>query len=195
MIENRTENNFVAELKSNENAAFQSLVEQFQDKVINTCYRFVQNKEDAEDVAQEVFIGVYQSISGFKEQSQLSTWIYRIAVTKSLEFIRRRRRKKRFGQVKRVFGFCDESEEIQVTTGTNPHSDMENKERVQILQSAVNSLPDNQKIAITLNKYEGFSYSETAEIMGTSVTAVESLLHRAKKNLNKKLYHYYEKNL
>jgi len=190
-----TDKELLAELKSKSTTAFQTLVDQYQNKVINTCFKFVQNKEDAEDVAQEVFIEVYNSIVSFREQSQLSTWIYRIAITKSLDFIRKKKRKKRFGQIQRIFGFEKESEEILPPVTNNPHTDLEQQERLEILQSAVDSLAENQKIAITLNKYEGFSYSETAEIMNTSVSAVESLIHRAKKNLNNRLYNYYEKHL
>ncbi len=186
------ENKLLDELKDGNRDAFKNLVQQYQNKVINTCFKFVQNKEDAEDVAQEVFIEVYQSISGFREEAKLSTWIYRIAVTKSLDFIRRKKRKKRFSQLHSILGFENQSEEIPAPESSNPHTVIENQERSQILQQAIDSLAENQKIAVTLNKYEGFSYNEIAEIMETSLSAVESLIHRAKKNLLKKLYKYYE---
>lgn len=172
--------------------SFEELVEFHQEKVLNTCFRFVNNKEDAEDLTQEVFIEVYRSIGHFREDAELSTWIYRIAVNKSLDFIRKKKRKKRFAFVLSLTGFGDEEKELQIPALPNPQTDLEQKERIQILNRAIDSMPENQKVAITLSKYEGFSNNEIAEIMETSVSAVESLVHRAKNNLHKKLYNYFE---
>jgi RNA polymerase sigma-70 factor (ECF subfamily) len=69
---------------------FKSMVESHQEKVRNTCFRFVNNREDADDVAQEVFIQVYKSLAHFRQEAQISTWIYRIAINKSLDFIRKK---------------------------------------------------------------------------------------------------------
>ena len=77
---------------------FKSLVEIHQEKVRNTCFRFVKNSEDADDVAQEVFIQVYESLDKFRNEAEISTWIFRIAVNKSLDFLRRKKRKKRFAK-------------------------------------------------------------------------------------------------
>ena len=82
-------------LKSGDKSAFNELVILYGNKVLNTCYRFLLDKEDAEDISQEVFIEVFQSIKTFRSDSKLSTWIYRIAVTKSLDEIKKRNRKKR----------------------------------------------------------------------------------------------------
>jgi len=186
---------FQEALKSGHPEAFKKLVEHYQNKVINTCYGFLHNKEDAEDVAQEVFIEIYQSIAGFREEAKLSTWIYRISVTKSLDFIRKKTRKKRFGHIRNILGLNRQVEQIPAPPGANPETNLEHQERARILQEAVDSLAENQKIAITLSKYDGFSNKEIAGIMGTSVSSVEALIHRAKKNLQKKLYQYYKKHL
>ena len=180
-------------LRCGNSAAFQQLVDQHQYKVINTCYGFVHNKEDAEDIAQEVFLEVYSSIATFRQESKLSTWIYRICVTKSLDFLRKQKRKKRAGFLRSMFSRDKEVEQVPSSPSTNPHANIERREREQILRQAVDALSENQKIAITLSQYEGFSYQEIADIMDTTVSAVESLIHRAKENLRKKLYHYYEK--
>ena len=174
---------------------FNELVLNYQDRVLNVIFRFLNNKEDAEDVAQEVFIEVYRSIGHFKEEALLSTWIYRIAVNKSLDVIRKKKRKKRFAYIMNLFSSPDDKKEVQLPAPHNPQSDLEQKERIQILNRTIDSLPENQKVAITLSKYEGFSNKEISEIMDTSVSAVESLIHRAKENLRKKLYLFYEKNL
>jgi len=78
---------------------------------------------------------------------------------------------------------------------TRPDAELERDERLRILQNALDSLPENQRIAITMSKYEGFSQQEIADVLGATVSAVESLIHRAKQNLRKKLYRYYERNL
>ncbi len=172
---------------------FRTIVEDHQEKVRNLCFRYVNNSEDADDVAQEVFIQVYESLGHFREQAELSTWIYRIAVNKSLDFIRRKKRKKRFAQLTSLFGSGSEKEEIVLPTGGNPHGELEESERKQILNHAVGRRPNNQKTAITLSKYEGFSNKDIAAIMDLSLSAVEALVHRAKKNLHKQLYDYFDK--
>ena len=84
--------NLIENLKKGDINSFRILVNEHQRKVLNTCYRFLNNKEDAEDLTQEVFLEVYKSISSFRGESKISTWIYRIAVTKSLDFIRKKKR-------------------------------------------------------------------------------------------------------
>ena len=93
--------------KTSGDELFRALVTEHQEMVINTCYRFVLNREDAEDLAQDVFVEVHRSLDQFREESKLSTWIYRIAVTKSLDHLRRMKRKKRFSSLKRIIGVDD----------------------------------------------------------------------------------------
>ena len=87
------ENKLLKHLIQGDAEAFDLLITEYQDRVVSTCARFVHNREDAEDVAQDVFLEVYQSVDGFRGQSRLSTWIYRIAVTKSLDFVRKMKQK------------------------------------------------------------------------------------------------------
>ena len=171
--------------------SFRSLVAEHQEMVINTCYRFVFNREDAEDLAQDVFIEVFRSLEQFREEAKLSTWIYRIAVTKSLDHLRRLKRKKRFSSLKRVIGIEDPSSDIAAPHSDNPLEALAGNEQADILQNALWTLPDSQKTAFLLSKQEGFSNQEIADILKTSVSAVESLVHRAKKNLHDKLFAYY----
>ena len=187
-----SEEQLIQDLRQGNRNAFRLLVESYQEKVLNTCYGFLHNRQDAEDTAQEVFLEVFRSIGAFRETSRLGTWIYRIAITKSLDHLRRMKRKKRMATLVQLFGkeIGDAEEPAETST---PHEILEDEERAKILKSAVDSLPENQRIAITLHRYEGFQYSAIAEIMGISLSSVESLLHRAKKNLKKILYIYYEK--
>ena len=182
----------INELKTGNADAFKVLVEEYQNKIINICFGFVHNREDAEDISQEVFMEVYNSITHFRGDSKLSTWLYRISVNKSLDFIRKKNRKKRFAKFQNLLGFERTIEEMPESKLTNPHTILENKERVQILNETVEKLPQNQKIVFILSKYEGFKNKEIAKVMNTSLSSVESLMHRAKKNLKIKLYDYYK---
>ncbi len=186
---------FIKEIKEGNTAAFKGLVDRFREQVVNTCFRFLANKEDAEDTAQEVFIEVLRSASGFREEASLSTWIHRIAVSKSLDFIRKCKRQKRMGLVRQILRLEDVAEGIPAPRSASPDANLENQERIHILNQAMDTLPENQRVAITLSKYDVFSNQEVAEIMATSVSAVEALIHRAKQNLKKKLYRYYERSL
>jgi RNA polymerase sigma-70 factor (ECF subfamily) len=179
------------EIRIGDPDAFRQLVERYKEKIINTCFGFLKNREDAEDASQEVFIEVYGAINDFRQEAKLSTWIYRIAVTKSLDAIRKKNRKKRFGTVKQVLGLDNPIDQLPDEKLLNPEQRVTADERSRVLQQAVDFLPESQKIAITLSKIEGFSNKEIAEIMDVSLSSVESLIHRAKKNLYGKLYHYY----
>jgi RNA polymerase sigma-70 factor, ECF subfamily len=186
---------FLGRLKAGDEAAFRRLVESYQDKVIGTCFRFLHNREDAEDAAQDVFVEVHQSLSAFREEAELSTWIYRIAVTKSLDILRKRKRKKRFDAVRQTLGLAVEPEEIPAPADNEPARALEIRERSRILREAIEALAENQKAAITLSRYEGLDNKSIAGILGTSVPAVDSLIHRAHLNLKKKLARHYAKAL
>lgn len=179
-------------LRNGDPAAYREFVEAWKNMVFNTSLGIVQNFEDAEDVAQDVFVQVFQSISSFKGESRLSTWLYRITITKSLDHQKKKKRKKRFGYVKSLFGLEGE-QTVEVPEFFHPGIALENKENSAVLFRAIDKLPDLQKTAFTLNKVEGLSYQEICEVMNTSLSSVESLIHRAKNNLKKHLEEYYRK--
>ncbi|MGE4290530.1 MAG: RNA polymerase sigma factor [Salinivirgaceae bacterium] len=186
---------FIQQLKNGDEPAFKILVEKHKDNVVNTCFGFINNYDDADDVAQDVFIEVFRSIGSFNEDSKLSTWIYRIAVNKSLDFIRKTKRKKRWSELFRVNSGNDNAIDKWVSHSQTPDLAMEQKERILILKQAIDKLPPNQKGAFTLHKYEDLSYQEIAEVLNTTLSSVESLMHRAKQNLKKTLKSYYENKL
>ncbi|MEI6697168.1 MAG: RNA polymerase sigma factor [Bacteroidota bacterium] len=180
-----TEIDLLNKIKRGEKDAFNELIELYAHKVINTCYRFLLNKEDAEDISQEVFIEIFQSINSFRAEAKLSTWVYRIAVTKSLDEIKRRNRKKRITSLKKIF-HLDEVVNY-LAGGAMPDKSLQEKENLKELMQALNILPDNQRIAFTLNKMEGYNNSEIAAIMNTTTIAVESLVSRAGKKVKGEL--------
>jgi RNA polymerase sigma-70 factor (ECF subfamily) len=153
----------------------------YQHKVLSTCYRFLLSQEDAEDTAQEVFIEVFKSIKNYRQEANLGTWIYRIAITKSLDELKKRRRKKRISSFGKLLGLDDV---IPWVEDKNRHDkNFENQDQWEQLLKALNFLPDNQRIALTLSKVEDFSIAEIADIMQLSITAVDALIYRAKQKL------------
>ena len=185
----------IKRLKNRDESAFKQLVNEYKDQVYNTCLGFLRNPHDAEDIAQEVFIQVYDSVKDFREDAALSTWMYRIAVSKSLELIRYRKRKKRSGFFQAISSvFYEPDEETDESGYMHPGIQLENKERAAVLFREIEQLPERQRVAFTLQKVEGLSYQEVADIMELSIPAVESLLYRGKENLKKQLYSYYQQN-
>jgi RNA polymerase sigma factor (sigma-70 family) len=184
------EQDLIRALQTGDALAFKQLVETWQHMVYNTVLSIVQDTGDAEDLAQEVFIQVYQSVGQFRGEAKLSTWLYRIAVTKALDAERRKKAKKRMAGLRSLFGL--EEKEEQLGHFNHPGVQLDNKEKAAMLFKAMQQLPDNQRIAFTLVKSEGLSYEEVASIMNLGVKAVESLMHRAKENLRKRLSQYYK---
>lgn len=190
-----TEKEFVRDLKLGKQSAYSKLIDDFQQKVFSTCMSFVPNTEDAEDIAQDVFVEVFNSIGKFKSNSKLSTWIYRITTNKCLEFIRKKNTKKRFAFMQSITGNAIPLDKTSYFTEMNhPGILLENKERSETLFLAINRLPESQKIVFTLHKVDGKSYQEISDIIKKSLSSVESLMFRAKKNLQKILENYYMKN-
>ena len=176
---------FLQRLKAGDAASFNELVMLHRNRVINTCYRFLLNRKDAEDISQEVFIEVYQSIRSFRGQSKLSTWIYRIAVTRSLDELKKRKRKKRISSIGRALHLDEVADWI--AGGSLPDEGIREQERTDAISRALSALPDNQRVAFTLSKIDGFTNQEIAEIMNTTKIAVESLVSRAKGKVSAEL--------
>ncbi len=149
--------------------------------------QYVQNQEDAQGITQDVFVAVYHSMRNFKEKSSISTWIYRIVINKSLDFLKAKQRKKRFAFLTSLF--YPDSTEIKYDSATfdHPGVQLEHKEAIAEIFKYINELPDAQKTALILTKIEQKSQAEVAEIMELSLKSVEGLLQRAKNNLSKKI--------
>ena len=181
-------------LQKSDPAACKLLVEKFGPLVFNTALGLLQHRSDAEDMAQEVFVYAFQSIGQFRGNARISTWLYRITLSKSLDVLKAKNRTKRFGFFQSIFQSDGASLEIDKPHFQHPGVLMENQERAQILFLAIEKLPDNQKTAFVLHKLEDLPYGEIAEVMQLSVSSVESLLFRAKQNLRHYLGHWYEQN-
>jgi RNA polymerase sigma-70 factor, ECF subfamily len=172
-------------VKAGDKSAFNELVMLYGNIVLNTCYRFLLDKADAEDVSQEVFIEIFQSIKTFRGNSKLSTWIYRIAVSKCLDEIKKRNRKKRIISLGKILHLDEVADWI--AGGPSPDKNIQEKEKMEEIMQALNSLPDNQRVAFSLSKIDGYTNTEIADMMNTTVEAVESLVSRAKKKVSAEL--------
>jgi RNA polymerase sigma-70 factor (ECF subfamily) len=192
---NLSDKEFIEKLKQGKQAAFSQLLDEYEQKVFGTCISFVPNKEDAEDIAQEVFLEVFKSISKFKGNSKISTWIYKIATNKCLEFIRKKNTKKRFAFMQTIMGTEIPLDKTSYFTEFNhPGILLENKEKSATIFKAINTLPETQRVIFTLAKIDGKSYQEIVEITGKSLSSVESIMFRAKKALKDKLANFYKNN-
>lgn len=186
-----TEEELIQGLVEKSELAFKQVFKDYSSLILNTAMGLLQNQDEAEDMVQEVMIELLQSISKFKKESSLKTWIYRLTLSKSLDCLRAKKRLKRGGLFSFI-SFKNEENWMHQPDFRHPGVILENKERSVILFKAIDQLVENQKIAFTLNKVEGLSYKEIADIMETSVSSVESLIHRAKKRLQVLLKNYYE---
>jgi RNA polymerase sigma factor (sigma-70 family) len=171
--------------------AIHFLVNTYQRQVIKTAHYFLQDMQEAEDLSQEILIEILSSAHRFRQSAKFSTWIYRITVNRSLNQVKKMNRKKivfRIGNLLRNDGSNPGEFEGSVQ-GTG--SRLEEKETGRILTEAVGRLPENQRIAFVLCKYNELSYQEVSEVMNVSVSSVESLIHRAKMNLQKNLVRHF----
>jgi RNA polymerase sigma-70 factor (ECF subfamily) len=175
----------MAEIARGDEYAFELLVNRHQSRMLNLIYRFVGNRTQARDLAQEVFIRVWQAAPRYKPQAKFTTWTYRLAANLCLNELKSSDRKKLFflgspAEVGRTL-----SEESNISPSAEELLLVE--ERSRQISHALQSLPENQRMALILKRYDNLSYLEIARIMECSVSSVESLLVRAKKNLQEKL--------
>ena len=152
--------------------AFKLLVDTYQLMVVNTCHAFVHDRNEAEDIAQDVFIQVFESLGKFRFESKLSTWF--INHCKSPR-----------GRAIKVDIESWKQQEVAQSVEMPQQQLLEEQEQLELLHRAIDRLPENQRTALILNKYEELSYKEIAEVMGVTLSSVESLLFRAKNNLEK----------
>ncbi len=158
------------------------LYDLYAEKIYNISLNYTKNPKDAEEVTQDVFVKVYKSASLFKGASSVNTWIYRITVNTSLNYLKK---KQRFLFLRNTFKRSTSSD------FEHPGVLMENKENAKALYKAMTQLPKHQKTAFILSYIDELPRQEVADIMETSLKAVESLLQRAKKKLRAELEKIY----
>ena len=177
--------NSVAYLK-----AFQIIFEENKALIYSLSFRLLGNRQEAENLAQEVFLSAFKAYSHFRGESKVSTWLYRIAVNLINNELKRKKLKK-FLSLDFLSEESGGTPAIEpVHPGHGPSAELERIERERIVQRLIRSLPERQRTAITLQYYEGLAYEEIASAMKISHSSVESLLFRAKQNLERRLAPY-----
>jgi RNA polymerase sigma-70 factor (ECF subfamily) len=181
-------------IQQGDRKTFQILVKTYQRMVVNTCFSIVHNKADAEDLAQDVFLEIFRTAENFRGDSKISTWLYRIATNRSLNHVRNNKRKRFFQSIEEAFtSGKNHASEISHNHGDQPDRNITDQQRSDLLHRTIDQLPEKQRVAFTLNKYEELPYQQIAEIMEISLASVESLIHRAKMKLQEQLFECYKK--
>ncbi|MGZ3494853.1 MAG: RNA polymerase sigma factor, partial [Thermodesulfobacteriota bacterium] len=180
----------MAKIAKGDEDAFEILVNRHQTSILNLVYRFVGDRTQAKDLAQEVFVRVWQSAKTYEPKAKFTTWIYRITTNLCFNELKSSRRRKWFS-----FNRSDEDgehtfEETLSDSAPSAEDLLLEKERSRQISDALQSLPENQRMAMVLKRYDDLSYQEIGQIIGCSVSAVESLLVRAKRALQEKLTNY-----
>lgn len=172
---------------------FHKIIEAYYRQVINVAYRFLNDHAAAEDIAQEVFLRFYQALPRYRPEAKISTFLYKITKNLCLNYLRKRRSGKFFSldefktdSGERVYEFPDEK-------ALSPRAMLENEELRVKIHEALAKLPPNQRTAVILKRYENLDYDDIANVLGCRVSAVKSLLHRAKITLRRGLASYLEK--
>jgi RNA polymerase sigma-70 factor (ECF subfamily) len=175
--------------------AFRVLIGRYQDRVMNLVYRYLRDRDEAEDLAQDVFLNIYRARGSYRPEAKFSTWLYRITTNLSLNALRARRVRRRIRSPQEG---NPEDGGLPLGRVADPRpleadEELERRELAARVREAVDGLPSHQKTAVLLNKYEGCSYQEIAEVMGMSVPAVKSLLSRARGRIKEKLSPFLER--
>lgn len=167
-------------------ASFDLLMDRYRKPVINFVYRMVRDAAAAEEIAQDVFVQIYLARTRYTASARFSTWLFKVATNTTLKYIRKHRRMVRESELATNVRerFLD-----VLTAGENDgaHESLERKELGLLVQQALVALPDKEKVALTLRKYEGCSYQEIADIMKCSVAAIKTHIHRGKLRLRETL--------
>jgi RNA polymerase sigma-70 factor, ECF subfamily len=190
-----TEQELIGTILAGNKDLFKQLVEEHQLMVFRTCMGLLHDMNESEDISQDVFLEVYNSLSSFRSQSKLSTWIYRIAINKSLNHLKKLKRRKLIGKVEELFLPGNQRNALSEPASEPTDAALEQEERKKMVQLALGKLPENQQVAFVLFRYDELSHKEISEVMGLSVPAIESLIHRAKQGLQKNLLAYYKNKL
>ncbi len=183
----------VERAKAGDTAAFEVLISQYQRQIFRTANHITQNREDAEDITQDVFFKAFQKLDQFQGNSKFSTWLVRIAVNESLMRLRKRKTSKTVSM----------DQDVETSEGSiprdfaewrpNPEQNYNQAELAEILRKTIAGLPPGFRTVFTLRDIENMSTEETAEALGLSVPAVKSRLLRARLQLRERLSRYFRK--
>jgi len=183
----------VPKLQARDEAALEALLVQYQARVFGLALRLTGNRQDAEEVLQDVFLAVFQKVDGFRRESKLSSWIYRIATNAALMKLRKRPRIQEIPLEEELGPAMTEEGMIAepvVDWSKLPNDELDRKELGQRIEEAMDLLPADYRSVVVLRDVEGLSAQEAREILGLSEAALKSRLHRGRLFLRKQLADY-----
>ena len=184
-------NNPAEILPDTDNATFEQIYHQYSARILNLIYRMTGSEEVARDLTQEVFVKVYENIGKFRGDAQIFTWLYRIATNHTLNYLKRKKRYKWLNLLDKPISEVLQENKIDnqfwAVGSPRPDRQMEKKQREQIIWKLIQQLSPKYRVPYVLNRYENLSYQEIADTLNLSLSAVETRIHRAKKELVKKL--------
>lgn len=179
-------------VRDDDPAAFGELVELYQHRLVTVLTHLLGHPEEAEDLAQDVFLRVYRARKKYKPQAKFSTWLFTIANNLALNVLRSRQRKPVVPLDVRDSGPLGPrpAEQLVHDRASQPIQHMQQQELAVIVQQALEGLNERQRMAVVLNKFEDMNYADIADVMGLTTKAVKSLLSRARENLRVALTAY-----
>jgi RNA polymerase sigma-70 factor (ECF subfamily) len=184
----------VARARKKDFAAFEELLDRYEDKVFRLAYRFVRNETDAKEILQDTFLSIWRKLDTFKGDAQFSSWVYRVAANAALMRLRAQRRHPEISTEELPVGYLDRLGPLP-PPGENwakrPDDELQSQELRQHIQAAVDSLPELYRTVFLIRDVEGLSTEETAEVLGISIPTVKTRLHRARIALRDAIGEYF----
>lgn len=181
-LHEQSDSEVVRRIQSGDNDAFDELMRRYKRPVVNFVYRLLGNAEDADDIAQEVFVRVYQNLDTYRAETKFSTWLFALARNAAIDRLRWRAR--------HPTEPIESAPQLIAPAGTDNEASA--REIGEQIAAAVAKLPEDQRTALVLAEYQGLSYAEIAGVMRCSEKSVESRLYRAKQTLRSSLHHLIE---
>ncbi len=176
----------VLRVQRGEKAAFDLLVIKYQHKIVHLVNRYVKDPSEAQDVAQDAFIKAYKALGEFRGDSAFYTWLYRIAINTAKNYLLSRSR--RYSDFEIEMQDAEDVENApQLKDIETPEDQLMNEQIVRVIKTAIEKLPEEMRIAITLREFEGMSYEEIAEAMDCPIGTVRSRIFRAREAIDEKL--------
>lgn len=179
-------------VRDDDAAAFAELVERFQHRLVGVMHHLVGNPDEAEDLAQEVFLRVYRTRKKYRPRAKFSTWLFTIANNLALNALRNRKRRPVLPlELQQSGGDVPTTTAAPAQTRDQPPThNLQQQELAAVIRAALDGLNERQRVAIVLNKFEDMNYADIAEVMGLTTKAVKSLLSRARVRLREALQGY-----
>ena len=178
-------------VQAGDEEAFSVLVDRHRNAVVNLTYRYIGNRTDAEDLAQEVFLRVHRARNRYRPEAKFTTWLYRVAVNASLNELRNRKTRPTHGASQLPGGETDGFvPALSDQSAASPPEEAERNELQERVRAAVDLLPERQRMALLLNKFHGLSYEDLASTLELSIPAIKSLLVRARENVRQQIEPY-----